>query len=743
VANFSLSHFLREARRRRAFRVAGLYLVAAWVVLQVADLMFESWGISSSALRHVWAGAVLGFPVALIFGWRYDIAGGRIVRVASSDENAELSIGRADYIILTAVAAVTVAIVYTTAIDVSDTPGTEPTQNAASEVVANSVAVLPFVNMSGIPDNEYFSDGLSEMLLHMLAQVPELKVSARTSSFAFKGKDQDIRTIAEALGVAYILEGSVQRAGGQVRITAQLIRADDGFHLWSENYDRTLKDIFGIQDEIAQRVSASLTRSLLGPGGGNQIQGIATDDVEAYDLYLRAISEQNRASYESLQTSEGLLKDALAKDPDFHDAKTQLASNYFLQINVGLRLPEGTIAEIIALLEQVLAVQPDNVRARTWMLVARVRSANLAGEEVDFMKVTDSLRELVAEAPGEVEPKSLLFRVLAGKGETEQALALMQDILVLDPLNPVVIGDVAYAYMAMEDWDNAREWLKRSLEIEPDQPLKYQALASIDQVTGDGVGFVSNYLMAIKADSQDYGYAARLANFLYGLGLQQQGDRFRDRSIAIAPTSSHARRMELVREVRFGTQENSLALARQMLEDNVDLHSGAWQDALFVLFQESEKQSASMAALELAERLLPGFADFSQPASPKTMWARIAALPVFYNVESHEELSERLVRLEPILNGAGPDMQMQILALRGDMQAAIDVALTEIFSMPAISYADSIDRSYADIDRTFGLQFMTEVAADPRIHEALARWREEKEKAAEEVRDYLAGVETL
>jgi len=201
VANFSLSHFLREARRRRAFRVAGLYLVAAWVVLQVADLMFESWGISSSALRHVWAGAVLGFPVALIFGWRYDIAGGRIVRVASSDENAELSIGRADYIILTAVAAVTVAIVYTTAIDVSDTPGTEPTQNAASEVVANSVAVLPFVNMSGIPDNEYFSDGLSEMLLHMLAQVPELKVSARTSSFAFKGKDQDIRTIAEALGV--------------------------------------------------------------------------------------------------------------------------------------------------------------------------------------------------------------------------------------------------------------------------------------------------------------------------------------------------------------------------------------------------------------------------------------------------------------------------------------------------------------------------------------------------------------
>ncbi len=335
MANFSLSHFLREARRRRVFRVAGLYIVAVWVVLQVADLMFESWGISSSALRHVWVGVILGFPVALILGWRYDIVGGQIVRVASSDADADLSIGRADYVILTAVALVTVAIVYTTAIDVSDTPDTEPIQVAASEVVANSVAVLPFVNMSGNPDNEYFSDGLSETLLHMLAQIPELKVSARTSSFAFKGKDQDIRAIARALGVAHVLEGSVQRAGNQVRITAQLIRADDGFHVWSENYDRTLEDIFGIQDEIAKRVSSSLTESLLGPGGGHQIAGISTDNVDAYDFYLRAVSEQNKSSYESLQMSEGLLKEAIAKDPNFHDAKTQLASNYFLQIRIG------------------------------------------------------------------------------------------------------------------------------------------------------------------------------------------------------------------------------------------------------------------------------------------------------------------------------------------------------------------------------------------------------------------------
>ena len=384
MANFSLSHFLKEARRRRVFRVIGLYVVAAWALLQVADLLFESWGISSAALRHVWLGVVLGFPVALILGWRYDIVTGRIVRVASSDESADLSIGRADYIILTAVAAVTVAIVYTTAIDVSDTPDTDPTQAVASEVVANSVAVLPFVNMSDNADNEYFSDGLSETLLHMLAQVPELNVSARTSSFAFKDQNQDIRAIGISLGVAHILEGSVQRAGGRVRITAQLIRTDDGFHVWSENYDRTLEDVFGIQDEIAQLVSTSLTTSLLGPGGGRSIEGVGTTNVAAYDLYLKALSIQAKSSHDSLHAAEMLLKEALAIDAGFLDAKTQLAVNYFNQLQTGLRPHDATLVELAALLEQVLASRPQDVRAKTWYLVAGVRRAFLAGEQVEL-----------------------------------------------------------------------------------------------------------------------------------------------------------------------------------------------------------------------------------------------------------------------------------------------------------------------------------------------------------------------
>ena len=171
--------------------------------------------------------------------------------------------------------------------------------------------------MSNDKDNEYFSDGLTETLLHMLAQVPELKVAARTSSFAFKGQSLNIREIAAALGVAHVLEGSVQRQGDRVRITAQLIRASDGFHVWSESYDRTLDDIFGIQDEIATRVGDALSASLLGVDGERQLAGVQTTNPDAYDLYMQARKARQTFSFGGLRAAEDLLKGALLIDPDF------------------------------------------------------------------------------------------------------------------------------------------------------------------------------------------------------------------------------------------------------------------------------------------------------------------------------------------------------------------------------------------------------------------------------------------
>jgi TolB-like protein len=169
--------------------------------------------------------------------------------------------------------------------------GVELEKARVSAIPDESVAVLPFVNMSGDPENEYFSDGLTETLLHMLAQLADLKVAARTSSFAFKNQNADIRTIATTLSVAHVLEGSVQKSGDRIRVTAQLIRADDGYHVWSQNYDRTLVDIFAIQDEIAADVANALGSTLLA-GNDSTIVGLFTDDVDAYDIYLKAWSSR-------------------------------------------------------------------------------------------------------------------------------------------------------------------------------------------------------------------------------------------------------------------------------------------------------------------------------------------------------------------------------------------------------------------------------------------------------------------
>lgn len=738
VANFSLSYLLIEARRRRVFRGIGLYIIAAWAVLQAADLLFESWGISSAALRHVWIGAILGFPVALVLAWRYDIAGGRIVRVASSDVDADLSIRRADYVILSAVAAVAVAILYTMASDVSDAPLTGQSTPTNAEAAANSVAVLPFVNMSGDPDNEYFSDGLSETLLHMLAQVGELKVSARTSSFAFKGQDQDIRTIASSLGVAHVLEGSVQRAGGRVRITAQLIRADDGFHVWSEHYDRALEDIFGIQDEIAQLVSTSLTASLLGPDPEQQIDGVGTTNVAAYDLYLKAVAHHAKNSFEALRSAEALLKEALAIDPGFVDAKTQLAVNYFRQIQTGLRQPDSAIPEMAALLEQVLDSRPEDVRAKAWFLVARVVRANLAGQVVDMDTAIEQMRAYTREAASEIEPKILLAEVVANTNAKE-ALQLMQEVLVLDPLNAATHLEVGRIYRILEDWENARQSLERSLQLEPEQPLALDILAAVAQNTGDAVSAVRLSIEAYEIDAQDAELPLRNGIFLYGLGLREPGDEFRDQVLATAPTSTAARELEIYRAIRFDSRGRQNEIARQMIVDKVGFRARDWH--YFALFNNAAVDGSVEDALSFMESSYPGFLDFDQSVPFGLISARLWSLGALSRIETPEQIQKRIMQLDYVLNelmldGGGPLWRLQIRALSGDAEGAVQIALGEIFSRPAIAIASFNFDLYLD------QPFLADVADDPRIQNALNEYQVEKSQAAQEVAAYLDGLDS-
>jgi len=218
----SVKQLLEEARRRRVFRVTALYIFGAWAALQVSDLAFQGLGVAGTAIRYVWIGAILGLPIALFVGWRYDLVGGRVRRTAVNSADASQSIHRADYVVLGSLVIVVALITTGLSVEILKTRVTESPSLAITDIHPDSIAVLPFVNMSDDPDNEYFSDGISEEILNLLAKIPQLQVTSRSSAFSFKGQNVDVPTIAAKLNVAHVLEGSVRKSGDQVRITAQL-----------------------------------------------------------------------------------------------------------------------------------------------------------------------------------------------------------------------------------------------------------------------------------------------------------------------------------------------------------------------------------------------------------------------------------------------------------------------------------------------------------------------------------------
>ena len=305
---------IAELKRRNVFRVAALYLVAAWVLLQVGDLLFGLLGLPTSTNKLLFAALVLGFVPALIFSWVYELTPEGLKREHEIERNASITAETARKLDLIVVGLLVIAIVVvaverfiprTAPIPVAtDAASGAPPAETPVQAAAKSIAVLPFVNMSGDTGNEYFADGLSEELLNLLAKIPDLRVAARTSAFKFKGEKIDVQEVAQKLNVAHILEGSVRKSGNKVRITAQLIKAADGYHLWSETYDRTLDDIFVVQDDIAGEVVKALKVTLLGTALTTRSK---PQDSEAYNLALQGRFFLERRGREDLERSVELL----------------------------------------------------------------------------------------------------------------------------------------------------------------------------------------------------------------------------------------------------------------------------------------------------------------------------------------------------------------------------------------------------------------------------------------------------
>jgi TolB-like protein/tetratricopeptide (TPR) repeat protein len=419
---------MQELKRRRVFRVAGLYLVISWVIAEVSDVVFPALMLPDWTITFVILLLLMGFPVAMLLAWIFDIGPDGIQRTAPK-AGAEIALKKPG-------AALTYAALLVLAMLVLGVVLLAPWKDWFGEpaVGRSSIAVLPFTNLSEDSANDYFSDGMSEELINLLTRVPGLQVAARTSSFAYKDRNVDIRQLAEELGVETVLEGSVRWAGDRVRITAQLIDAENGYHLWSETYNEQLANIFEVQDRIARSIVDALQVTLTGEESPEQALAAATAptrDVQAYDLYLKGRDILRRRGEQNIRVSIELFQAALGRDPGFAQAYAGLATAYVLLPTYAGESPEQAFA--LASEAAIKALTLDASLAEAHAVLARINYAN--------WNWTDAETGFFAASglqPGEPMPHHWYSHLLRAAGRLNAAMDEITEAYELDPQSAVV-----------------------------------------------------------------------------------------------------------------------------------------------------------------------------------------------------------------------------------------------------------------------------------------------------------------
>ena len=413
-----------ELRRRNVFRIAVAYAIVAWLLIEMSATVFPALKLPEWTVTFVTVFILISFPIILIGAWAFEVTpdGLKRTREVPLEHSITRITGRKfDFAIIGLLATAIVFLVVDNYV-LRDEPAPVASEQTgrASQPVARSIAVLPFVNMSSDPEQEFFSDGLSEEILNLLAKIPALKVIARTSSFSFKGQNEDVRNIGEALGVNTVLEGSVRKSGHEIRITAQLIDVSDGAHIWSETYNRTLNDIFAVQDDVAAAIIDALKIHV----GANPTRGRPTENAEAYSLFLKARAAMNLAdAYHAVELS---LK-AIELDPQFAEAHELLAYGYWLQAGYTMDAKSSQKAMFDAA-SRALTINPGLYFARA------LQGAGQLSKDA-FLREIQGLERVLIEEPTHAAAAAALTYDLLFAGYFEEGSTIAERYVALDPLS--------------------------------------------------------------------------------------------------------------------------------------------------------------------------------------------------------------------------------------------------------------------------------------------------------------------
>jgi len=451
-------NFFEELKRRNVFKVGIAYAVSAWILLQIVDLVLENISAPEWVMQVFMLAVAIGFPIALLFAWAFEMTPEGIKLEKDVDKTRSITQKTGQRITRNTAIALGIAVIlllvdkFWQRSDTEPPPVADTTETTAFEVPIlepeeTSIAVLPFVDMSPEGDQAYFADGISEEILNVLVKTHSLKVAGRTSSFQFRGRNEDLRTIGETLGVKNILEGSIRKANNRVRITAQLVTADDGFHLWSETYDRELTDIFAIQDEIARSITDALAIELNLPDSGQSLVSISTQNMEAYDRYLEAkgLIAQRR----NFPRTMALLNEATQMDPDFAEgwaanAQAHSLSIYYLDVD---RDETKDTAEAMAL--KALELDPNLSMAHSVL-------GDIYRDRYQWDKARKSYLHALSLNPDEIEANEQYAQMLWRASYFDEALKYSSRATDLDPLSWINL--TVHAGLRYASGDRAGGW---------------------------------------------------------------------------------------------------------------------------------------------------------------------------------------------------------------------------------------------------------------------------------------------
>ena len=444
-----MSGFFKELQRRKVYRVAAAYIIAAGFIIQIGSAVFPAWELPNWTLRLVIVLLLIGFPIALILAWAYDVTPQGIQATPAAPGTHR----RRNIIALTAIG-----------LAISAVAGFFLFPRASGRGVDKSIAVLPFQNLSAEKENAYFAEGIQNEILTKLATVRDLKVISRTSTAKYQSKPDNLKTVAQELGVSTILEGTVQRAGDKVRVNVQLIDARADTHLWATSYDRDFKDVLAVESEVAAQIADAL-KANLSPSESQVMAAARTENTEAYDLFLRGQYEFHQAesslAADAYDRADAFYRQALERDPNFAEAAAELARNRLSRHWFVSPLAPAGLEEVKSLIDRALALAPNSPEAHFAL------GLFFYWGHRQYENALAEFNRTLELQPNNADARAFCAWVYRRRGEWERSLADSQRAEELDPRDASIPTNIAATYNVLRLWKDAEGAELRALAIDP------------------------------------------------------------------------------------------------------------------------------------------------------------------------------------------------------------------------------------------------------------------------------------